>query len=119
MLLLRLLSPLLLRLLLWLRLLLSPLLLRLLLLRLLLLRLRPLLLRLRPWRLRRGALLLLCCRPRTFLWPALLLFRLGLFFALRFVLRVGRDNRPQKQNQGSGICSSKELHSNRLHLERS
>jgi hypothetical protein len=35
------------------------------------------------------------------------------------VLRVGRDNRPQKQNQGSGICSSKELHSNRLHLERS
>jgi hypothetical protein len=62
---------------------------------------------------------LLCCRPRTFLWPALLLFRLGLFFALRFVLRVGRDNRPQKQNQGSGICSSKELHSNRLHLERS
>ena len=38
-----------------------------------------------------------------------------LFFL--FMLRV-RRNRPEKQNQGSGTCSSKELHSARLHSDR-
>jgi type VI protein secretion system component VasK len=97
------LGPLLLRLL-WLSLL-GPLLLRLLsgllLLLLCVLCLRPLRLCLRA--------LLLCGWPRTLLWLALLLFRLGLFFLL--VLRVRRDNRPEKHKQGSGTDSSKELHS--------
>jgi len=58
--------------------------------------------------------LLLCGRPRSLLWLTLLLFRL-LFFLL--VLRVRRDNRPEKQNQGSGTGNSKEFHSDRLQLK--
>ena len=43
----------------------------------------------------------------------LLLFRLALFFVLLVVLRVRRDNHPEKQKQGSGTGSSNDLHSNR------
>jgi len=43
-----------------------------------------------------------------------LLFRLGLFFVFLFVLRVRRDNHPEKQKQGSGTGSSNKLHSNLL-----
>jgi hypothetical protein len=60
-------------------------------------------------------LLLRCGRPRAWLWFTLLLFRLGRFFALLLALRVGREHRPEKQNQGGGTHSSKELHRNRLH----
>jgi hypothetical protein len=55
-------------------------------------------------------------RPRRLLWLTLLLFRL-LFF--RLVLRVRRDNGPEKQNEGGSACCSKELHSDRLHSGRS
>ena len=58
--------------------------------------------------------LLLCGWQSTLLLPTLLLFRLALFFVLLVVLRVRRDNRPEKQQQGSGTGSSNELHSNRL-----
>ena len=113
-----LLGPLLLRLRLLSRLLrglLGPLLLRLLsglcaLLRLLLLsaRLRCLRLSLRA--------LLLCRWPRALGLLTLLLFRrIALFFPLLVLLRVCRDNRPEKQKQGSGTGSSNELHSNGLH----
>jgi hypothetical protein len=51
--------------------------------------------------------LLLCVRRRSLLWLTLLLFRLALFFVLLVVLRVRRDNRPEKQKQRSGTDSSK------------
>jgi hypothetical protein len=78
--------------------LLSPLLRGLLMLRLLMF-LRPLRLCLRP--------LLLCLRALLFrlLWPCLLF--LGLAFFLALVLRIRRDNRPQKQQQGGDASSSK------------
>jgi hypothetical protein len=59
--------------------------------------------------------LLLCGWRRSLLPPALLLFRLALFFVLPVLLRVRGDNRPEKQKQNSGICNSTELHSNCLH----
>jgi len=43
-----------------------------------------------------------------------LLLWLCLFFVLFFMLRVRRDNHPEKQKQGSGTGSSNKLHSNRL-----
>jgi hypothetical protein len=63
-----------------------------------------------------GLLVLLRLRgwPCGLLWLTLLLFRLGPFFVWLLVLRVCRDNSPEKQNQGSGTCSSKEMHRNRL-----
>jgi hypothetical protein len=53
---------------------------------------------------------------RGLLWLTLLLFRLSLF-AFLLVLGVSRDNRPEEQNQGSGTCSFKEIHGNRLRYE--
>jgi hypothetical protein len=58
--------------------------------------------------------LLLCSWPRILLLPILLLFGPALLFVLLVVLRVRRDTRPEKQKQGSGTGSSKELHSSRL-----
>jgi hypothetical protein len=60
--------------------------------------------------------LLLCGWWRTLLPPALLLFRLARFFLLLVLLCVRRDSRPEKQKQssGSGTGSSNKLHSNRL-----
>jgi hypothetical protein len=75
----------------------------LLLLRLLCTCLRPLLLLL--------LVLLLCRWLRAALLPTLLLSRLALFFVLLFVLRVCRDNRREKQEQGSRTRNSNELHS--------
>ena len=69
--------------------------------------------RLRLLRLSLGALLL-CGRRRTLRLPGLLLFRLAPIFFLLVVLRVRRDNRPEKQIQGSGTGSSNEFHGNRL-----
>lgn len=54
-------------------------------------------------------LLLLCACLRL-----LLLFRLALFSVLLVVLRVRRDNRPEKQKQGGRTGSSNKLHSNHL-----
>jgi hypothetical protein len=62
-----------------------------------------------------GLLLPLRGWPRGLLRFTLLLFRLGLFFAWLLVLCVRRDNSPEKHNQGSGICSSKEMHVSPLH----
>ena len=48
------------------------------------------------------SVLLLCGWRRSLLLPTLLLlFRLALFFILLVALRVRRDNRPEKQKQGS------------------
>jgi hypothetical protein len=58
-------------------------------------------------------LLLRGCR-RALPLPTLLLFRLALFFALLVVLRVHRDNRPEKHKQGCSTASSNKLHRNRL-----
>jgi len=55
----------------------------------------------------------LCGWPRSLLWFTLLLFRLRLFFLL--VLRVRRDNGPEKQKQRGRNAGLKELHSDRLH----
>jgi len=106
--------------------LLGPLLLWLLLLRLLgpLLLLRSLLLRLLGplllWLLSGLSVLLLLRLPLRLLSACLRLlrlflprFRFALFFLLLVVLRVRRDNRPEKQKQGSATGSSNELHSNR------
>jgi hypothetical protein len=87
---------------------------------LLLLLLIPLLLRLlggslAPLLLRLPLLLLLLGRwRRTLLSPTLPCFRLALFFLLPIMLRVRRDNRPEKQKQGSGTGCSNELHGNHL-----
>ncbi len=70
--------------------------------------LRPLLLSLLDLLLR----VLLRGWPRALLLPTLLLFSPALFFFLLFVLRVRRDNRREKQKQGSGTCRSNELHRN-------
>jgi hypothetical protein len=80
-------------------------------LRLFLLLLRP---RLRLRRL--GLRLLWLCGPRRrLLWFALLLFRrLGLFWFGVSPLGVGRDNRPECQEQGAGKGSSNVLHRNHL-----
>jgi hypothetical protein len=56
--------------------------------------------------------LLLCGWPRALRLSTLVRFRFTLFFVLLFVLRVNRDNRREKQKQGSGTCSSSELHCN-------
>jgi hypothetical protein len=70
--------------------------------------------RLRLWSLCLRALLL-CGPRRRLLWPALLLFRrLGLFFFGISPLRVGRNNRPECQEQGAGKGSSNVLHRNDL-----
>jgi hypothetical protein len=107
---------------------LSPLLLDpLLLLRPLLLLLGPLLL-LRPLLLLLGSLLLrlvllglrallLGTLRRTFLLPTLLILSLALLFGLLAALRVRRDNRPEKQAQGSGTGRPSELHSHRPPLK--
>jgi hypothetical protein len=44
----------------------------------------------------------------------LLGFRLALFFFLLVVLRVHRDNRPEKQKQSSRTGCSNKLHNHRL-----
>jgi hypothetical protein len=62
--------------------------------------------------------LLLCGWRRTFLLPALMLFRLALLFVMLVVLRVRRDNRSAKQKHGGGTGSSNELHSNHLRYGR-
>ena len=56
--------------------------------------------------------LLLCGWLRTLLLPALLLLGLALFFVLLVLLRVRRDNRPEKQKQADGTGSSNELQGN-------
>jgi hypothetical protein len=80
--------------------------------------LRLFLLLLRPrLRLRRLGLrpLLLCGPRRRLLWLALLLFRRpGLFLFGISPLRVGRDDRPECQEQGAGKGSSNVLHRNNL-----
>lgn len=68
---------------------------------------------LRPLRLPLRALLL-CGWLRAVLLPPLLLFGLAPFFILPVLLRVRRDNRPEKQEQGSSTRSSNELHRNHL-----
>ncbi|MGD0580721.1 MAG: hypothetical protein ABSC08_17560, partial [Bryobacteraceae bacterium] len=40
---------------------------------------------------------------------------LGLRFLLLFVLRVGRDKRPEKHKNGSGTNNSNDLHGRHLH----
>jgi hypothetical protein len=58
--------------------------------------------------------LLLCRWRRALPLPALLLFRLALFFALLVVLCIYRANRPKKQKQRSRTGSSNKSHNHRL-----
>ena len=65
------------------------------------------------FRLRLG-MLLLCGFRRGLLLSGLRLCRFGLRFLLLFVLRIGRDNRPEKHKNGSGTNNSRDLHGHYL-----
>ena len=71
----------------------------------------------------RLGLLLVCWWPCGlvwgWLWSLLCCFSGWACFSLwLLVLCIRRDNRPEQHNQGSGICSSKEMHGNSSPLGR-